>query len=148
MVLFKAVVCVVYVQLRTIYLFLDMISNVIAVYRVQCSDVDRVDTDPYFDFGPELNTIVPAKLSINNKVVDKNILWEYKLDFRSCQDLQVDGHWAYVLKLANGKWLTLGTKDRPYPVTVSSKLLPDNLSDSQLWEVSVSWSNKAQATEF
>ena len=125
-----------------------MISNVIAVYRVQCSDVDRVDTDPYFDFGPELNTIVPAKLSINNKVVDKNILWEYKLDFRSCQDLQVDGHWAYVLKLANGKWLTLGTKDRPYPVTVSSKLLPDNLSDSQLWEVSVSWSNKAQATEF
>lgn len=148
MVLFKAVVCVVYVQLRTIYLFLDMISNVIAVYRVQCSDVDRVDTDPYFDFGPELNTIVPAKLSINNKVVDKNILWEYKLDFRSCQDLQVDGHWAYVLKLANGKWLTLGTKDRPYPVTVSSKLLPDNLSDSQLWEVSVSWSNKAQAPEF
>lgn len=148
MVLFKAVVCVVYVQLRTIYLFLDMISNVIAVYRVQCSDVDRVDTDPYFDFGPELNTIVPAKLSINNKVVDKNVLWEYKLDFRSCQDLQVDGHWAYVLKLANGKWLTLGTKDRPYPVTVSSKLLPDNLSDSQLWEVSVSWSNKAQAPEF
>lgn len=146
--MFKAVVCVVYVQLRTIYLFLDMISNVIAVYRVQCSDVDRVDTDPYFDFGPELNTIVPAKLSINNKVVDKNILWEYKLDFRSCQDLQVDGHWAYVLKLANGKWLTLGTKDRPYPVTVSSKLLPDNLSDSQLWEVSVSWSNKAQAPEF
>ena len=125
-----------------------MISNVIAVYRVQCSDVDRVDTDPYFDFGSELNTIVPAKLSINNKVVDKNILWEYKLDFRSCQDLQVDGHWAYVLKLANGKWLTLGTKDRPYPVTVSSKLLPDNLSDSQLWEVSVSWSNKAQAPEF
>ena len=148
MVLFKTVVCVVYVQLRTIYLFLNMISNVIAVYRVQCSDVDRVDTDPYFDFGPELNTIVPAKLSINNKVVDKNILWEYKLDFRSCQDLQVDGHWAYVLKLANGKWLTLGTKDRPYPVTVSSKLLPDNLSDSQLWEVSVSWSNKAQAPEF
>ena len=125
-----------------------MISNVIAVYRVQCSDVDRVHTDPYFDFGSELNTIVPAKLSINNKVVDKNILWEYKLDFRSCQDLQVDGHWAYVLKLANGKWLTLGTKDRPYPVTVSSKLLPDNLSDSQLWEVSVSWSNKAQAPEF
>jgi len=148
LVLFKAVVCVVYVQLRTIYLFLDMISNVIAVYRVQCSDVDRVDTDPYFDFGSELNTIVPAKLSINNKVVNKNVLWEYKLDFRSCQDLQVDGHWAYVLKLANGKWLTLGTKDRPYPVTVSSKLLPDNLSDSQLWEVSVSWSNKAQTPEF
>ena len=125
-----------------------MISNVIAVYRVQCSDVDRVDTDPYFDFGSELNTIVPAKLSINNKVVDKNILWEYKLDFRSCQDIKVNGHWAYVLKLATGKWLMLGTKDRPYPVTVSSKLLPDNLSDSQLWEVSVSWSNKAQATEF
>jgi len=148
LVLFKAVVCVVYVQLRTIYLFLDMISNVIAVYRVQCADVDRVDTDPYFDFGPELNTIVPAKLSINNKVVDKNVLWEYKLDFRSCQDLRVDGHWAYVLKLATGKWLMLGTKDRPYPVTVSSKLLPDNLSDSQLWEVSVSWSNKSQTTEF
>ena len=125
-----------------------MISNVLAVYRFQCSDVDRASSDPYFDYGDDLLTVVPAKLSINNKVVDKTILWEYKLDFRSCQDLEVNGHWAYVLKLATGKWLMLGTKDRPYPVTVSSKLLPDNLSDSQLWEVSVSWSNKAQATEF
>lgn len=125
-----------------------MISNVLAVYRFQCSDVDKVYSDPYFDYGDDLLTVVPAKLSINNKVVDKNILWEYKLDFRSCKDLEVNGHWVYVLKLATGKWLMLGTKDRPYPVMVSSKLLPDNLSDSQLWEVSVSWSNKAQATEF
>lgn len=145
--MFKTVVCVVYVQLRTIYLFLDMISNVIAVYRLQCSDVDSVSTDPCFYLGSELNSIIPAKLSINNKVVDKNILWEYKLDFRTCQDLQVDGHWAYLLKLVNGKWMILGSSQRPYPVTVSSKLLPDNLSDSQLWEVSVSWSNKSRARE-
>ena len=125
-----------------------MISNVVAVYRIQCSDVDRVSTDPYFNFGDDLIGVVPAKLSINNKVIDKNRLWEYKLVFRTCKDLHVAGHWAYLLKLANGKCIILGSKQRPYPVTVSSKTLPDNLSDSQLWEVTVSWSNKTEAPEF
>ena len=146
--MFKPVVCVVYVQLRTIYLFLDMISNVVAVYRIQCSDVDRVSTDPYFNFGDDLISVVPAKLSINNKVIDKNRLWEYQLVFRTCQDLNLIGHWAYILKLANGKWMILGTSQRPYPVVVSSKTLPENLSDSQLWEVTVTWSNSSKAPEF
>lgn len=146
--MFKPVVCVVYVQLRTIYLFLDMISNVVAVYRIQCSDVDRVSTDPSFDFGDDLIGVVPAKLSINNKVIDKNRLWEYQLVFRTCQDLNLIGHWAYILKLANGKWMILGTSQRPYPVAVSSKTLPENLSDSQLWEVTVTWSNSSKAPEF
>ena len=125
-----------------------MISNVIKVYRIQCSDVDRLDTDPFLDTGEILNTIVPAKLTINNKVIDKNHLWEYQLVFRTCQDLQVSGHWAYLLKLANDKWMTLGSIQRPYPVTVSSKTLPDNLSDSQLWEVTVTWSTSSEAPEF
>jgi len=124
-----------------------MISNVIAVYRLQCSDVDRVSTDPCSYLGSELNSIVPAKLSIINKVVDKNRLWEYQLVFRTCEDIQVSGHWAYLLKLANGKWIILGSNQRPYPVTVSSRILPDNLSDSQLWEVTVTWSNRSEAPE-
>lgn len=124
-----------------------MISNVIAVYRLQCSDVDRVSTDPCFYLGSELNSIVPAKLSIINKVVDKNRLWEYQLVFRTCEDIQVSGHWAYLLKLANGKWIIIGSNHRPYPVTVSSRILPDNLSDSQLWEVTVTWSNRSEAPE-
>lgn len=125
-----------------------MISNVIAVYRLYCSSVERVSPDIFINFGEEVNSVVPAKLSINNKVVDKNRLWEYKLVFRTCKDLHVAGHWAYLLKLANGKCIILGSKQRPYPVTVSSKTLPDNLSDSQLWEVTVSWSNKTEAPEF
>lgn len=125
-----------------------MISNVVAVYRIQCSDVDRVSTDPYFNFGDDLISVVPAKLSINNKVIDKNRLWEYQLVFRTCQDLNLIGHWAYILKLANGKWMILGTSQRPYPVAVSSKTLPENLSDSQLWEVTVTWSNSSKAPEF
>ena len=125
-----------------------MISNVIAVYRIQCSDVDRVKSDPYFDFGDKLNSVSPAKLSINNKVVNKNLIWEHQLVFRTCQDLTLIGHWAYLLKLANGKWMLLGSDQRPFPVMVSSKVLPDNLSDSQLWEVTVSWSNCTEAPEF
>ena len=125
-----------------------MISNVVAVYRIQCSDVDRVSTDPYFNFGDDLISVVPAKLSINNKVIDKNRLWEYQLVFRTCQDLNLIGHWAYILKLANGKWMILGTSQRPYSVAVSSKTLPENLSDSQLWEVTVTWSNSSKAPEF
>ena len=125
-----------------------MISNVIAVYRLQCSDVDRVTTDPSFDFGDKLNSVSPAKLSINNKVIDKNQLWEYQLVFRTCQYFPAVGHWAYLLYLADGKWMLLGSSQRPYPVMVSSKTLPENLSDSQLWEVTVTWSNSSKAPEF
>lgn len=125
-----------------------MISNVIAVYRLQCSEVDGVDKDPFFDSGEEVNANVPAKLTINNKVIDKNHVWEYQLIFRTCLDLKATGHWAYLLKLANGKWIILGSNQRPYPVTVSSRTLPDNLSDSQLWEVTVTWSNRSEAPEF
>ena len=64
-----------------------MIRNIIAVYRIQCSDIDRVISDPHFDFGDKLNSVSPATLSINSKVVDKNYLWEYKLVFRTCHDL-------------------------------------------------------------
>ena len=123
-----------------------MIRNIIAVYRIQCSDIDRAISDPNFDFGDKLNSISPATLFINSKVVDKNYLWEYKLVFRICHDLEVHGHWAYVLKQADGRWMILGTINRPYTVTISSKELPDNLSDNQLWQVTVTWNNKSQVT--
>lgn len=137
-------------RLRTVKNFLEifkvMIKNVIAVHRLQCSalevdsPVSMVNNIEFIkEHGDHLNIVVPAKLSINNKVVDKNMVWEFQLVFKTCEQLEVRGHWAYALDLADGTRLLIGSLNRPYPVTTSSHTLPDNLTDSQLMEITVTW---------
>jgi hypothetical protein len=89
--------------------------------------------------GDGLDIVSPAKLSVNNRVSEKARICEYQLVFRTCEELEVAGHYAYALVFADGSGCVLGSDSRPYPVTVSSRTLPDNLSDSQLWEVSVTY---------
>lgn len=130
-----------------------MISNVIAVYRLQCFSMlsgFQNSASKLFghikENGDELNIVSPAKFSCSNKVSDKARLYEYMLTFKSCEELEVAGHYAYALEMADGSKCVLGSDERPFPVTVSSRTLPDNLSDSQLWEVSVSYAVAAPVT--
>lgn len=130
-----------------------MISNVIAVYRLQClsmpSGFQKSASEIFVHMvenGDKLNIFAPAKFSFSNKVSDKARLYEYLLTFKSCEELEVAGHYAYALEMADGYKCVLGSDERPYPVTVSSRTLPDNLSDSQLWEVSVSYAVAAPVT--
>lgn len=123
-----------------------MIRNVIAVHRIQCLALADVQVltmadlvDMIVEHGEAVRIVTPAKLTINNKVVDKNMLWDYSLVFKSYGQLTVRGHWVYALGLADGSWMVVGSKKRPYPITTSSLVLPDNLSDSQLLEVTVTW---------
>lgn len=129
-----------------------MIKNVIAVYRIQClalEDSSSISLARNIDLikGLErIDIVVPAKLSINNKVVDKNHVFEYQLVFKTCEKLEVRGHWAYAVDLADGTSLLIGSNNRPYPVTTSSQTLPDNLTDSQLMEVTVTLSVRSGMT--
>lgn len=119
------------------------IQNVISVSRIRCSSLDDMQrvkdkvlslTD---DGWSAIDIRIPAKLSINNKVEGGVTVYSHQLTFRTCENIEVRGHWAYRIVLADGTRLLLGSYDRPYPVTVSSHTLPDNLSDSQLYEVTV-----------
>ena len=118
-----------------------MIRNVIAVHRLPCVAIKNLSAaeaaDLILDSGTNLNILVPAKLSYNNKVVDKNMLWETKLVFRTCQDPTDNEHYAYRLALADGQVIVLGSGERPYSVTTTAVNISDNMSDSQLTEVTV-----------
>lgn len=85
---------------------------------------------------------VPARLAINNKVEDKQLVHQIQLTFLTCSWNQDARHWCYLVGLADGTFSLIGTGSRPYPVTTSSQSLSDNVADSQLVEVSVSLSSR------
>ena len=125
-----------------------MIRNVIAVDRILSLALDGMSwvsdgaVSVPVDIGWEsLSIQVPAKLSISNKVDAKNVVWTAQLVFRTCQDVSGAGHWCYRVRLASGESLLIGSCERPYPVTLVSEVLPDNLTDSQLQEVTVTLSS-------
>ena len=128
---------------------MNTIKNVIAVDRIPCSEIPGLtrnsngtfSVDVKDDKWEKLEIQVPAKLSVNNKVDNKNTVWNTQLVFRTCQDLEVNGHYAYRITLANGQKRLIGGHERPYPVTVPEENLPDNMSDSQLLEVTVTLSS-------
>lgn len=80
---------------------------------------------------------VPAKLTIINKVDDKNTVWTSTLQFRTCEDCSDRKHACYRVHLSDGRKLLIGSSERPYPVTVVNDSMPDNVNDSQLQEVTV-----------
>lgn len=122
-----------------------MIRNVIAVHRLPCSELQGLTSDlaanHILDAGEDMHIQVPAKLSYNSKVVNNVTLWDTKLVFRTCPEPDVVGHYAYRLQLANSTVIVLGSSERPYPVTTSSTSINDNLSDSQLNEITVSFTS-------
>ena len=124
------------------------IQNVIKVSRIPCSSLsgmqrvrDRVQSLPENGWS-DIDIRVPARLSINNKVENGVTVFSHQLTLRTCDNIEVRGHWAYKVVLADGAILLIGSYDRPYPVTVSSRTLADNLSDSQSYEVTVTLASR------
>ena len=126
------------------------IKNVIGIDRVQCSGLEGmsgVSPDiivPHDIQWSEIPIQVPAKLSIINKVETGNSVWQTELTFRTCEKLDTRGHWAYRVKLANGEVRLIGGHQRPYPITTIKESMPDNMTDSQLLEVSVTLNSREQ----
>lgn len=129
----------------------SVLNNVIAVYVCQSSDLDGmylkkpdVVVIPDHDSWHPIKIQVPGKLTINNKVEDKNSLIATSLTFRTCEALTADGHPVYRVSLADGRQLLIGSSTRPYPVTTITESMPENLTDSQLNEVTVTLSSVAR----
>lgn len=82
-----------------------------------------------------------AQLVITDKQEDKNTVWSAKLTFKTCETIADRGHYAYRCRLKNGQYRLIGADERPFPVLSVSETMPENVTDNQLNEVTVSWSS-------
>ena len=84
---------------------------------------------------------VPARLTISDKVDDGVRLHTAQLVFRTCDEPQEIERMVYRCKTADGKYFLIGNNDRPYTVTTVNDNHPDNMTDSQLYEVTVNYTS-------
>ena len=84
---------------------------------------------------------VPARLTISDKVDDGVRLHNAQLVFRTCDEPQEIERMVYRCKTADGRYYLIGNNERPYPVTTVNDNHPDNMTDSQLYEVTVNYTS-------
>lgn len=84
---------------------------------------------------------VPAKLTISEKIEDGVRLYTAQLVFRTCEEPGDRSRRVYRCKTADGSYYLIGTNDRPYPISTVNKNHPDNMTDNQLDEVTVSYTS-------
>jgi len=80
-----------------------------------------------------------ARLTCEDRIEDGIVVWTTTLSFKTCEELSVKGRYAYRCRLNNGEYLLVGTNNRPYPITKYVETMPENITDNQLTEVSVTW---------
>lgn len=122
--------------------------NIIAIDRVPVSSllgfqrtgVNSVKIDANTPWQ-SLSIKVPARLTISDKIDDGVRIYTAQLVFRSCGEFNDLGRWAYRCKTAEGKYYLVGTDERPYPVGTVTTNHPDNMTDNQLSEVTVSYTS-------
>lgn len=83
----------------------------------------------------------PADLTISSKTEDKQPILTAKLEFRYCGDTYDRTPSVYLLTLANGAQMVVGSDQRPYPVAETSRTLSSGNSSSQLLAVTVTYSS-------
>lgn len=84
---------------------------------------------------------VPARLTISDKIDDGVRLYTAQLVFRTCEEPIDIERMVYRCKTADGRYYLIGNNDRPYPVTTVNDPHPDNMRDSQLYEVNVNYTS-------
>ncbi len=80
-----------------------------------------------------------AQLTISDKVEDRATVFTAKLVFKTCEQFGDRGRWAYRCKLSNGRYRLIGSDERPYPIASVLENMPDNVTENQLNEVTVTW---------
>ena len=90
---------------------------------------------------------IPARMTLSEKVESGVRLYSTQLQFRTCGDPRDHGRWVYRCKTADGRHLLVGTDGRPFPVSSVTTNHPDNMTDSQLHEVSVTFTSARKTPE-
>ena len=80
-----------------------------------------------------------ARLTCEDKIEDGIVVWTSALSFKTCEELSVMGRYAYRCRLNNGEYRLIGTNNRPYPITKYVETMPENITENQLLEVTVTW---------
>lgn len=80
-----------------------------------------------------------ALLSVTDKQEDKANVWTAKLVFKTCETIEDRDRYAYRVGLSNGQYRLIGTDERPFPVASVVESMPENVTDNQLNEVTVTW---------
>lgn len=121
---------------------------IVAVDRIQASEVKgyhriglgsvKVSTSIGWK---NIKVKVPARLNITDKVEDGVRLYTAKLVFRTCEEMFDCEKQVYRCKTASGNYILIGSDTRPYPITTVNDSHPDNMTDSQLIEVSVDYTS-------
>lgn len=125
--------------------------NIIAIDRIQAGSIiglHRIDESSVavspLTSWVSLPIKVPARLTVNEKIEDGVRLYTAQLVFRTCKEPDDMRRMVYRCKTADGKYLLIGSNDRPYPVSTLGINLPDNVTDSQLDEITVNYTSTAQ----
>lgn len=116
------------------------VSSLLGFMRINSKNV-KVDSNTPWQ---SLHIKVPARLTISDKIEDGTRLYTAKLEFRTCEDASDNGRWAYRCHTADGRELLIGSPTRPYPVATISTNHPDNMTDNQLSEVAVNWTDSRE----
>ena len=134
-----------YVNLTT---FMNTLQNIIAIDCVPVKSItgyERIselfaqvdDRTPW----QSLPIKVPAQMKISDKIEDGVRIYTAQLVFRTCEERMDLKRLAYRCCTASGKYLLIGTPERPYPVSTVTQNHPDNMTDNQLDEVTVSYTS-------
>lgn len=80
-----------------------------------------------------------AQLTISDKVEDRSTVFTAKLVFKTCEQFGDRDRWAYRCKLSDGRYRLIGSDERPYPIASVVENMPENVTENQLNEVTVTW---------
>lgn len=123
-------------------------KKVVAIFYADArnlSGVKRIGTEVTSvpdDVWNEIDIEVPADLQITSKIEDKNEIFSAKLVFRElCSSLRYRHIAAYKVRLADGSEMLIGNSERPYPVLTKDQNLSSGNSNSQLRELTVTYSD-------
>lgn len=122
--------------------------NIIAVDRLRAGDIvglrQASATSVHVSTATAWENIpikVPARLTISDKIEDGVRLHAAQLIFRTCEEPHEIERMVYRCKTADGRYYLIGNNERPYPVTTVNDNHPDNMTDSQLYEVTVNYTS-------
>ena len=118
---------------------IDRISvlDVIGFKRISSSTVEISSQTPWI----KIPIKVPAKLTVSEKIEDRVRMYTAQLVYRTCEETQYRNRIVYRCRTADGRYWLIGSDARPYPITTVNKVRPDNMTDSQLDEVTVNFTS-------
>ena len=116
------------------------VNSILSVKRCN-NKLAVISTDSFY---PKLNIKVPADLTLSDKVTDNVRLFTAKLTFLFCGDSYNKERSAYILKLANGKEILIGSNERPFPTVETNQNLSSSDSNSELIEVTVNYTSTSE----